>query len=261
MLSWLHRYAHLLSGPRRTPLADRHMAYLLVVIAGALNSVGFVAVGLYTSHMTGMTASAADHLTAGDWGMVAAGALGLASFVLGAVTCAVLFAWGRRRRLSSRYANVLVLEGLLILGIGLFAGTVEGPWYEEVLVAPLCFTMGLQNALITRIRDFPVRTSHVTGMVTDIAVELGKLAYPGRAGNREDAMGETADRDKIGVLGALVGLFFLGGVIGTVGHALLGFGSLVFGALLILMAALPPVVRDLRGRSQTARRRRRPVPA
>jgi uncharacterized membrane protein YoaK (UPF0700 family) len=250
MLSWLPRYAHLLSGPRRTPLFDRHMAYLLVVIAGALNSVGFVAVGMYTAHMTGMTASAADHVTTGNWGMVFAGVLSILSFVLGAMACTVLFTWGRRRRLSSRYANILALEGILILLIGLFAGTVEGPWYEELLVAPLCFTMGLQNALITKIRDFPVRTTHVTGMVTDIAVELGRLAY--RPGSEAPV---TADREKLGVLSSLVGLFFLGGIIGTIGYSWLGFGSLIFGAGLILLTSLPPVLRDFLGRGIRPTRR------
>ena len=64
-----------------------------------------------------------------------------------------------------------------MLVTGLLAGRFEGPETELVLVAPLCFTMGLQNALITKIRDFPVRTTHVTGMVTDIAVELGRILY------------------------------------------------------------------------------------
>lgn len=243
MLPWISRYALLLSGPRRTPLFDRHLAFLLVVIAGALNSVGFVVVGLYTSHMTGVTASAADHIVTANWGMVGAGVLSLVFFVLGAMSCTVLFTWGRRRRLSSRYANVLTLEGLLILLIGLFAGTVDSPDYEEVLVAPLCFTMGLQNAIITKIRDFPVRTTHVTGMVTDIAVELGRLVY--RNGDR---VGVTADKEKLGVLSTLVGLFFVGGVVGTLGYWWLGLNVLIVGACLILLASLPPVLRDVLGR-------------
>ena len=112
--------------------------------------------------------------------LVLAAALAVSSFIVGAIMCTVVFTWGRRRRLSSRYANVLALEGVLMLVTGLLAGRFEGPETELVLVAPLCFTMGLQNALITKIRDFPVRTTHVTGMVTDIAVELGRILYRSR---------------------------------------------------------------------------------
>lgn len=248
----ISRYAHLLSGPRRTPLFDRHLAYLLVVIAGALNTVGFVAVGLYTSHMTGMTASGADHLMTGDWRLVQAAALAVASFIVGAIVCTLVFTWGRRRRLSSRYANVLALEGVLMLVTGLLAGRFEGPETELVLVAPLCFTMGLQNALITRIRDFPVRTTHVTGMVTDIAVELGRLLYRSRG-----AAPVRGDREKLGVLSTLVGLFFLGGIVGTMGYWWMGFGVLIFGAVLILAASLPPILRDFVGRGTAPARRTR----
>lgn len=43
-------------GPERTDRANRHLAYFLALLAGVLNSVGFVAVAQYTSHMTGVIA-------------------------------------------------------------------------------------------------------------------------------------------------------------------------------------------------------------
>ena len=38
----------------------------------------------------------------------------------------------------------------------------------------LCFTMGLQNAIITA--DAVIHTTHLTGMVTDIGIALGRIA-------------------------------------------------------------------------------------
>jgi uncharacterized membrane protein YoaK (UPF0700 family) len=254
LMTRLLRYAHLLSGPRRTPLFDRHLAYLLVLIAGALNAVGFVAVGMYTSHMTGMVADLAAHAVALDVGLVLAGIMAICSFVLGAVVSTVLYTWGSRQRLSSRYANVLVIEGFLMLVIGLLAGFADERHFERLLVVPLCFTMGLQNALITKIRDFPVRTTHVTGMITDLGVELGRLFYFSRG---PEAGRVRADREKLTVLSTLVGLFFVGGLIGASAYWVMGFQTLLVGAVLILLAALPPSIRDLTGRS----RKRQPVPA
>jgi len=37
----------------------------------------------------------------------------------------------------------------------------------------LCFIMGLQNAVITKISHAEIRTTHVTGLVTDVGIELG----------------------------------------------------------------------------------------
>ena len=54
-------YLSRVSGPRRSPRYDLHLACLLILVAGMLNSAGFVAVALYTSHMTGLTATMADH--------------------------------------------------------------------------------------------------------------------------------------------------------------------------------------------------------
>ena len=59
MRARIDRYLLNVAGPRRTPALNRHLAYLLALVAGVLNSVGFVAVAVYTSHMTGLTAMVA----------------------------------------------------------------------------------------------------------------------------------------------------------------------------------------------------------
>lgn len=241
-------YLSLVSGPRRTPRYDHHLACLLILVAGMLNSAGFVAVALYTSHMTGLTATMADHLVDRDVALLSLGAVGLSAFVLGGIWCALLFNWGRRRGLGCRFANVLAFEGVLILAFGLTAEAVRGEHRDLVRVAVLCFTMGMQNALITKVSDVPVRTTHVTGMVTDIAIELGKLLYPNRTPGPDPV---RADLRRLRVLSGLVGLFFLGGVAGTLGYLAAGFSFLVPVALLLLVLAYRPVARDLARRRRT----------
>lgn len=55
-------YARRLTGPQRSAQANRHLGYTLAFVAGASNAGGFLAVHQYTSHMTGIVASAADSL-------------------------------------------------------------------------------------------------------------------------------------------------------------------------------------------------------
>jgi uncharacterized membrane protein YoaK (UPF0700 family) len=234
-----------LAGSERNARRNQYLAALLALIAGVLNSVGFVAVSVYTSHMTGLTASVADHLVLGSFSLVWVGLEAIGSFVLGAMTCALLFNWGRRRGLHGRYANVLVLEALLILAFGGLADRLVWEHRDHVFVAVLCFTMGLQNAIITKISAAQIRTTHVTGMVTDIGIELGKLVYRSR---REGEPPVRADLGKLGMLAGLVGLFFVGGVLGAAGFLALGFPVLVAPALLLLLVASPAMVVDLRAR-------------
>lgn len=244
------RYPHLISGPRRRPKFDRHLAYMLVLQAGALNAVGFMALGIYTSHMSGMVADLANHAMHADLGLVVTGLLAIASFVLGTMTTTVLFTWAKIRRLASRYANVLVIEGILILIVGILARDMHLIRQEIYVVPILCFSMGLQNALITKIRDFPVRTTHVTGMLTDLGVEIGKWFYGLR---RRPENQVRMDTEKARILALLIALFMVGGVVGIAGFWLFDYRVLMIGALLVLALSLPPTVRDV---SKAVRRRR-----
>lgn len=232
------------AGATRTPRRNRHLANLLAFIAGMLNSVGFVAVSVYTSHMTGLTASVADHLVLGSMRLVGIGLEAITCFVLGAMTCAMVFNWGRRRHHEARFANVLVLEALLILAFGGLADQLTCH-RDLVFVAVLCFTMGLQNAIITKISAAQIRTTHVTGMITDIGIELGKATYRSRMAGQPPV---HADLGKLAMLAGLVALFFVGGVAGAAGYLGLGFPVLVAPALVLLVVAAPPLVADLRAR-------------
>ncbi|MFW6598890.1 YoaK family protein [Propionibacteriaceae bacterium Y2011] len=219
---------------------------MLALTAGVLNSVGFFAVTMYTSHMTGLAAMLADQLVLGDLRLVATAAVGLGSFIAGAACCALVFNAARRRGWQSRYAVVLVLEAVLILLIGLLANELDLARRLWPLIIVLCFTMGLQNAIITKISAAQIRTTHVTGMVTDIGIELGKLVYRSRP--RTDPNPVRADLDKLGLLVLLVSAFILGGVAGAIGYQVIGFVTLVPMAMVLLGFAAIPVVDDLRNR-------------
>lgn len=232
-----------LAGPARSQRMNRHLAYHLAWTAGVLNSVGFVAVGFYTSHMTGITASVADQLVLGGWLVVGMGVLALTTFVLGAMTSALQFHWARRRDRwhDRRFALVLLTEAVLVLLIGALTDLVPGPERQWPLVAALGFVMGLQNALITKVSDATIRTTHVTGMVTDIGIELGKGVYRNRL---DGASPVRADLDRLRMHATLVLLFFLGGVMGAVGYLAVGVVVLLVPAALLLTIAVPPLLTE-----------------
>jgi uncharacterized membrane protein YoaK (UPF0700 family) len=73
----------------------------LAFVAGAAKAGGFLAVGQYTSHMSGVVSSMADNLALGDIGIVAIGFSSFAAFLVGAATSAILINWGRRRHAHS----------------------------------------------------------------------------------------------------------------------------------------------------------------
>lgn len=239
-----------IAGPDRNPSTNRDLAALLALTAGILNSVGFMAIAIYTSHMTGLTALLADGLAVGALDVALLSVVGITAFITGAAACAMLFNWGRRRGLRSRYALVLMLEAVLALLIGLLAQELTAAGRTWALIAVLGFTMGMQNAIITKISNAQIRTTHVTGMVTDIGIELGKLAYRHRA---DDPDPVRADLGKLRLHVLLVSAFFIGGLVGALSYMAIGFVTVVPTACILLLLASIPVIEDLRDHSRSRR--------
>lgn len=167
------------------------------------------------------------------------------SFLIGAATSAILINWGRRRQLHSLYAMPLMLEATLLLCFGLLGTHLET---HRVLFVPatvclLCYVMGLQNAMITKISKAEIRTTHVTGLVTDIGIELGRFFYWNVGATSGSAV--RADRQKLRILGSLLLSFLAGGLTGAVGFKHLGFIATIPLALVLLTLAAVPVVDDM----------------
>lgn len=231
----------------RTDAANRRLGRSLAFVAGAANAGGFLAVGQYTSHMSGIVASMSDNLALGDVRLAAAGLSSLLCFTAGAATSALLINWGRRLQLRSLFALPLLLEATLLVCFGVLGANLESHrlLFVPVTVGLLCFVMGLQNAMVTKISKAEIRTTHVTGLVTDIGIELGKLFYWNiRSENGEH---ETrADRAKLALLSSLLFSFFAGGLAGAIGFKKFGFIATVPLAFALLSLAVIPLVDDVK---------------
>ncbi|MCX7227798.1 MAG: YoaK family protein [Burkholderiales bacterium] len=239
-------YARFLTGRDRSIQANRQLGFALAFVAGAINAGGFLAVRQYTSHVTGMVSSLADNLALGEFALVVDAAVGVLAFLFGAMTCALLVNFARRRRMASEYALPLMLEAALILLFGLMGArlaTFEGLLLPFTIVL-LCFVMGLQNALVTKLSGGVVRTTHLTGTVTDLGIELGRLLYWNR--DRDAPRFVRADRDRIVVLAGLLAAFLAGAITGAFGFKLAGYVSTVPLAIVLVLLAVVPVVDDLR---------------
>lgn len=219
----------------------------LAFVAGATNAGAFLAVGQYTSHMTGILSEMADAVALRHWDIAAVSASALLAFVAGAATTAILVNAGRRRRLTSAFAIPLLLEAALLLAFGAFGArlTASHALFVPATVVLLCYTMGLQNAVITKISRAEIRTTHVTGLVTDLGIELGKLLYANRGGA---ARGEPvrADRVRLSVLSQLLLAFFAGGLLGALGFQNFGYIATVPLAALLGGLAIVPALDDIR---------------
>jgi uncharacterized membrane protein YoaK (UPF0700 family) len=240
----MRRLRHL-TGQHRTASTNRLLGALLAFNAGAINAGGFLVVGMYTSHMTGFASMISDMLVLGSF-TVAIGATGaLLAFLAGAACTAVLVNWARQNHLRSEYVLPLLLEAGLLLVFGLLGATLnrQTPFAVPLTVLVLAFTMGLQNALVSKISASQIRTTHMTGVITDMGIELGKLFYWNQ-GARPPELQVRANRIKLRLYAMLLGAFMAGGVVGAAGFKYLGFVWVLPMAGLLLLMSLPPLWSD-----------------
>ena len=240
-------YLSSLTAPERTARANLHLGASLAFVAGALNAGGFLAIGQYTSHMTGMLSSAADFLVLGNFPVVVTALLSILSFVLGAASTAVMVNYSRRNAERNIYMPPLLIEAALLLVFGLMGANLQMHELVNLSLTAilLCFVMGLQNALITKISNAEIRTTHVTGLVTDIGIELGKLFYWNRQTEDSSDLFVAANRARLRVHLTLVIAFFIGGVAGALGFKHIGFSSTIPLAIGLVIMSSAPIFKPL----------------
>lgn len=239
------RYLRNISGKKRTSASNRQLGAALAFVAGATNAGGFLAVQQYTSHMTGIVSAMADNIVLGQFTLVLAGLAAVICFAGGAMLSSWLVNWARGRHLRSEFALPLLLEAALLMVFGVLGTRINEhvTVYVSVTVLLLCFIMGLQNAIITKVSKAEIRTTHVTGLITDIGIELGRLLYWAR----RDVSPETAadNSQRLRLHATLVLLFFIGAVLGAFGFKHVGFQATIPLALLLMLLSMMPVLDDL----------------
>lgn len=200
-------------GSARDLLLDRRLACILAAVAGALNAAAFYAVGFFSANMTGNVSTLSDHLAMGQIGPAGVYVLIIIAFIFGAVSSTVLISAGHHRGFAGIYALAILFEAI---GMAALAGSqvwLDPSARNPVVVLGLAYLMGLQNAVVTRISEARVRTTHVSGMATDIGIEIGLLMDA--AWRRASHADVSAVRSRLRLHVETILAFLAGGILGV----------------------------------------------
>ncbi|PBJ83459.1 DUF1275 family protein [Lysobacteraceae bacterium NML93-0399] len=207
----------------------------LSCIAGMVNVVGYLGFEHQAvSHLTGTTSLLGAALVDRDWRAVAHLWGVLIAFCAGA-TLSGLILQDDTLRLGRRYGVTLTLEAaLLVAAVPLFGNAhIAG----ALLAAMAC---GLQNAMVTTYSGALVRTTHLSGMFTDLGIGLGHLIR-----------GRALPLRRLTLSGLIIGGFLAGGIVGAWLYARIGYHALL----------LPAALTGLTGTGYVAYRHWRGVPS
>jgi uncharacterized membrane protein YoaK (UPF0700 family) len=160
------------------------LAISLSWIAGYTNIVALLVTGhvvshMTVSHMTGNTTVFSSAIAARNWKDAEKIGAVIGSFLGGAVLSSFITETAHRRGAASKYVLPMAVEAVLLAILGLWlARLTEASLFPGLGFACLAaLAMGLQNATITRISDAEIRTTHVTGVITDLGLESVQFAF------------------------------------------------------------------------------------
>lgn len=212
------------------PLAFTVMFFgaMLASCAGMTNAVAFHALGAFVSHVTGTLSKVGLHAQADSMSDAGDSLLLVVSFALGSAACGCMIT---RNTVSFGFAlyGMALLVNASLLVVAILTATHKAAPY---ILAAAC---GLQNGMATSYSGAVIRTTHVTGLCTDIGLIIGRNSNAfirKHFWHKTDTEDHTADCRKLLLLFVL-GFSFLGGVfLGAVLHKSWGVNALILPACL-----------------------------
>ncbi len=216
------------------------LAITLAWVAGYTNIIAILSCDTVVSHACGTTANLGRDVAERRWGSAGFAIFLLTSFLTGAMLSAVATELGRRRAWESIYVLPILLQALMLAVFALGLEFVpraallgsdpsdQGstlPLWRFAIIGAASAAMGLQNATITRISNGVVRTTHVTGVLTDLGLELVQLLWwvrdrardipPGSLRELEHGLHTHPTARRLALLVSIIGSFALGAGLGT----------------------------------------------
>ena len=218
-------------GKTRTLSHNLRIASLLSFVAGIVNVTGFLAVQRLTTNVTGHFAFFVDEVfKLNFWGGFVY-FLYIFSFFLGSFVSSLLIEIISRKNDHSIYVVPASIECLILF--------VTGFWGEGLIIKSpntitfsLLFAMGLQNSLVTTISSASVRTTHLTGLFTDLGIELSQLFFYKANEQKHKLMSSIKLRLTI------ISFFFIGGIVGGVLYSKVGIHTLIFAATTLVVGLI-----------------------
>ena len=196
-------------------------AWALAFIAGMINVVGLLSFEHQAvTHLTGTTSMLGAAIAAGDLNATLHLAALIGSFVAGTVLSGFLIKESTLK-LGRRYGVALLIESfLLFLAVWLLR---RNSVYGVFSASCAC---GLQNAMVSTYSGTVIRTTHLSGMFTDLGIFLGHALR-----------GLPVDKPRLRLCFLVISGFLVGGVVGALAFPQMGTATLLIPAALTAAAS------------------------
>lgn len=225
-------------GKNRTFIHNLRLATLLSFVAGIVNVTGVLSVQTLTTNITGHFAYFAEEIMKRDYAAAIPFLVFTVFFLFGAFTSNFLAELISRKHPNLSHVIPIALEMIVLIGVGIFGvqsslSSSEGKWIAFAML----FAMGIQNSLVTKISQSTVRTTHLTGLFTDLGIELSQLFFYKKPEENKKL------KTNIYLRLSIIIFFFIGCISGGFLFNLLQMKTLFVAATFLLFALLYDYIR------------------
>jgi uncharacterized membrane protein YoaK (UPF0700 family) len=200
--------------------------FFLAFIAGSINAIallGFNHQGV--SHLTGSSTLLSVELASNNHSAALHLFFIIVSFVIGAGASGYVVG-NESLKLGRRYSIALFSESTLLF-IAMFLLN-HNSNIGHYFASAAC---GLQNAMTSTYSGAVVRTTHVTGMFTDLGISVGLWFR-----------GHPIDKRRTVLYFVVISGFILGGIVGAIGYSNFAFYSITAPAIFATLTAIAYLV-------------------
>lgn len=218
-------------GKTRTFIHNLRIASLLSFVAGIVNVAGFLAVQKLTTNVTGHFAFFVDEIFKQNFWQGFHYFLFILFFFLGSFFSNLSIELISKVNDRLIYRIPILIESIILITVAIF-GQELTMLRPNVIAYALLFAMGLQNSLVTTISNATVRTTHLTGLFTDLGIELSQLFFYKLKEQKVKLYSSIKLRLTI------ISFFFLGGLLGGIFYSSIQLYVLAFAGLFLLIGLI-----------------------
>ncbi|SFT01020.1 YoaK family protein [Mucilaginibacter polytrichastri] len=193
----------------RTLRENLMLASSTAFVSGVINVAGMVAFLAFTSNITGHVANLANHLVQQNYREIMVFVIWLFMFFMGAFIANFLIRSLEHKSTYTAHASPVIIEMIILLLVAFYGSTFykETQIEREIVIGALLFAMGLQNSMVSTVSGGLIKSSHLTGLFTDLGGEVSEWLHP-KTGK------STVVRNKILVRLTILSFYIIGGVAG-----------------------------------------------
>jgi uncharacterized membrane protein YoaK (UPF0700 family) len=218
-------------GKTRTLKHNLRIASLLSFVAGIVNVGGFLAVQRLTTNVTGHFAFFVDEIFKLNFWQGFVYFLYIFFFFLGSLVSNIIVEIISKTSDRLIYIIPTIIESIILFLLAVFGNFLisQNP---NLLAYSLLFAMGLQNSLVTTISNATVRTTHLTGLFTDLGIELSQLFFY----KQKDQKDKLYSSIKLRL--TIIIFFFVGGLLGGILYSTLKLYVLAIAAAVLIIGTI-----------------------